>query len=96
MTAGHVGNRHPRLGGFGHGSELLLHRVTPASLDPGEDLNSICCIRHSRITRRTPSPSLCSYVRLKWGPFHNATRSSLPAASLIPIFAVARLLDDRD
>jgi len=34
-----------------------------SALYAGEDLNSINCVRHSRITRRTPGPSLCSYVR---------------------------------
>jgi hypothetical protein len=40
-------------------------------LDLREDFDSINTARHSRITRPTPSASLCSYVRLKWGPLQN-------------------------
>src|SRR5271170_2710061 len=68
MTAGYVGNRHPGLGGFGQYCQLLIQRVTPPTLDAGKNFDSIN-IRHSRMTRLTPSPSLCSYVRFKWGPF---------------------------
>jgi hypothetical protein len=73
MTAGYVGNRHPGLGGFGQYRQLLIQRVTPPTLDAGKNFDSIN-IRHSRMTRLTPSPSLCSYVRFKWGPFHNGIR----------------------
>ncbi len=66
MTAGYVGNRHPGLRGFGQYRQLLIQRVTPATLDAGKNFDSIN-IRHSRMTRLTPSPSLCSYVRCKWG-----------------------------
>lgn len=71
MTAGYVGNRHPGLRGFGQYRQLLIQRVTPATLDAGKNFDSIN-IRHSRMTRLTPSPSLCSYVRFKWGPFQPA------------------------
>ena len=67
MTAGYVGNRHPGLGGFRQNRQLLVQRVTPATLDARKNFDSIN-IRHSRMTRLTPSPSLCSYVRFKWGP----------------------------
>ena len=68
MTAGYVGNRHPGLGGFGQYRQLLIQRVTPPTLDAGKNFDSINT-GHSRMTRLTPSPSLCSYVRFKWGPF---------------------------
>ena len=67
MPAGYEGNRHPRLGGLRHRSQLLLQRVSPAALDSCEDFNSINCIRHRRITRLTPSPSLCSYGPVEMG-----------------------------
>ena len=70
MTAGYVGNRHPRLGCFGQNRQLLVQRVTPATLDAGKNFDSINT-RHSRMTRLTPSSSLCSYVRSKWGPLHD-------------------------
>ena len=73
MTAGYVGNRHPRLGCFGQNRQLLVQRVTPATLDAGKNFDSINT-RHSRMTRLTPSSSLCSYVRSKWGPFQNHMR----------------------
>jgi len=66
MTAGYVGNRHPGLGCFGQNRQLLVQRVPPATLDAGKNFDSIN-IRHSRMTRLTPSPSLCSYVRFKRG-----------------------------
>src|SRR5882762_890435 len=68
MTAGHVGNRHAGLCGFRQDCKLLVHRVAPATLDRREDFDSIDTAGHSRMTRRTPSSSLCSYVRSKWGP----------------------------
>ena len=70
MTAGYVGNRHPRLGCFGQNRQLLVQRVTPATLDAGKNFDSINT-RHSRMTRLTPSSSLCSYVRSKWGPLQD-------------------------
>ena len=67
MPAGYEGNRHSRLRGLRHCSQLLLQRVSPAALDSREDFNSINCIRHRRITRLTPSPSLCSYGPVEMG-----------------------------
>ena len=75
MTAGYVGNRHPRLGCFGQNRQLLVQRVTPATLDAGKNFDSINT-RHSRMTRLTPSSSLCSYVRSKWGPLQEATQTA--------------------
>src|SRR5215469_13054706 len=72
MTASYVGNRHARLGGFGQDRQLLIHRPASPALDLREDFDSINTARHSRITRHTPSASLCSYVRLKWGPLQVA------------------------
>lgn len=74
MTAGYVGNRHPGLSCLGQYRQLLIQRVTPPTLDAGKNFDSIN-IRHSRMTRLTPSPSLCSYVRFKWGPFHPANNA---------------------
>ena len=71
MTASYVGNRHARLGGFGQDRQFLIHRPASPALDLREDFDSINTARHSRITRRTPSASLCSYVRLKWGPLQD-------------------------
>ena len=70
MTASYVGNRHARLDCFGQDRQLLVHRPASPALDLRKDFDSINTARHSRITRRTPSASLCSYVRLKWGPLH--------------------------
>lgn len=67
MLAGHKRNRHSRLGGFRHRRQLLLYRISTSALYAGEHLNSINCVRHSRITRRTPSPSLCSYGPVEMG-----------------------------
>jgi len=68
MTAGHVGNRHAGLACLRQDRQLLIHRPAAPALDLREDFDSINAARHSRITRRTPSSSLCSYVRFKWGP----------------------------
>ena len=67
MPAGNIGNRHPGLGCLRHRSQLLLQRVSPAPLDSCEDFNSIDCVRHRRMTRLTPSPSLCSYGPVEMG-----------------------------
>ncbi len=37
------------------------------ALDTGKDLYSINTVRHSRMTRLTPSSYLYGYVRFKWG-----------------------------
>jgi hypothetical protein len=60
-----------RLGCFGKDRQFLIHRPASPALDLREDFDSINTARHSRITRRTPSASLCSYVRLKWGPLQD-------------------------
>lgn len=73
MTAGHIGNRHAGPGRLRQHRQLLIQRITPTALDPREHFDSINTIGHSRMTRLTPSPSLCSYVRFHWGPLHNAT-----------------------
>ena len=59
MTAGHIGNRHSGLGRFLHNRHLLLHRIPSTALDPGKHFDSISIVRHSRMTRRTPS----SYIK---------------------------------
>ena len=75
MTTGYVGNRHPGLRCLGQNCQLLVQRVTPSTLDAGKNFDSIN-IRHSRMTRLTPSPSLCSYVRSKRGLLHAAPATS--------------------
>ncbi len=72
MTAGNIGNRHARLGGFLQHGQLLIDRVASTTLDPGQHLNSFDTIGHSRMTRLTPSPSLGSGVRSKWGLLQGA------------------------
>ncbi len=67
MSSGHEGNRHPRLGYLGDGCQLLLQAVSPAALYAGKDFNSINGVRHRRMTRLTPSPSLCSYGPVEMG-----------------------------
>jgi len=76
MTAGHVGNRHAGLACLRKDRQLLIHRPAAPALDLGEDFDSVNTARHSRITRRTPSASLCSYVRFKWGPLHRVITAS--------------------
>ena len=73
MTAGDIGNRHPGLGCLGQNRQLLVQRVTSPTLDARKNFDSINT-RHSRMTRLTPSPSLCSYVRFKGGPFQELER----------------------
>jgi hypothetical protein len=68
MAAGHVGNRHAGLARLRQDRQLLIHRPATSALDLREDFDSVNIARHSRITRRTPSASLCSYVRFKLGP----------------------------
>lgn len=68
MRAGNIGNRHPRLGGLLHHSHLLIRGISTPALDAGKHFNTLRIVRHSRITRLTPSLSLCSYVRSKRGP----------------------------
>ena len=58
MTAGYIGNRHPRLHCFLHHRHLLLCGISAPALDPGKHFNSINTVRHSRNTRRMPSPYL--------------------------------------
>lgn len=82
MTAGHIGNRHPGLGSLGQNREFLVQRVTPATLNAGKNFDSINT-RHSRMTRLTPSSSLCSYVRLKWGPLQLATAAIVAQAPTV-------------
>src|SRR5215475_4206772 len=72
MTAAHVGNRHAGLGRLRQDRQLLVHGPASPALDLREDFDSVNTARHSRITRRTPSSSLCSYVRFKWGPLQEA------------------------
>ena len=80
MTAGNVGNRHPGLGRFRQDCQLLVQRVAPAALDAGKNFHSIN-IRHSRMTRLTPSPSLCSYGPVEMGAApQGERRSSNPSA----------------
>src|SRR5215468_6765836 len=81
MTAGHVGNRYARLSCFRQDRQLLIHRPAASALDLREDFNSVNTARHSRITRRTPSSSLCSYVRFKWGPLQISIRPTMPWSS---------------
>jgi|HubBroStandDraft_1064217.scaffolds.fasta_scaffold00591_16 hypothetical protein len=50
MTPDYVGNRHPGPGGFGHYCQLLVQRVPPATLNAGENFDSINT-RRSRMTR---------------------------------------------
>ena len=74
-------NRHPGLGCFLHNSKLLIRRIPTTALDPGKHFDSISITRHSRMPRLTPSSSLCSYVRFKWGPLHprkSPTAISMP------------------
>jgi hypothetical protein len=80
MTAGYVGNRHAGLAGLGQYRQLLVQRVTAATLNAGKNFDSINT-RHSRMTRLTPSSSLCSYVRFKWGPFHGPTASNITSGA---------------
>lgn len=54
MTAGHIGNRHPRPCGFGQNGELLIHRTSSAPLNRRIHFHSIGTAGHSRMTRRTP------------------------------------------
>jgi len=81
MLAGYKGNRHSWLGGFCHCRQLLLHGISTSALHAGEDFNSINCVRHRRITRLTPSPSLCSYGPVEMGaaPAAEALRSTVHA-----------------
>ena len=58
MTAGYIGNRHPRLHRLLHHRHLLLCGISTPALDPGKHFNSINTVRHSRKTRRTPSSYL--------------------------------------
>ena len=67
MTAGNKRNRHSGLRCFLQNSQLLVHRIPTAALDPGKHFDSISITRHSRMTRLTPSSYLCGYVRFKWG-----------------------------
>jgi hypothetical protein len=67
MLAGYEGNRHSGLGGLRHRCQLLLQRISTPALHSREHFNSINSIRHRRITRLTPSPSLCSYGPVEMG-----------------------------
>ena len=67
MLAGHEGNRHSGLGGLRHRRQLLPQRISTPALHSREHFNSINSIRHRRITRLTPSPSLCSYGPVEMG-----------------------------
>jgi len=73
MTAGNKRNRHSGLGCFLQNRHLLIRRIPTAALDTGKHLYSINTIRHSRMTRLTPSSYSCGYVRLKWGLLHLPT-----------------------
>jgi hypothetical protein len=70
MTAGYIGNRHPRLGRFLQNRHLLIRRIPTTALDTRKNFYSINIIRHSRMTRLTPSSYLYGYVRFKWGLLH--------------------------
>ena len=70
MTAGYIGNRHPRLAGLLDDRHLLLCGIPAPALDTGKDFNSLSTCRHSRNTRRKPSSYLGDCVRLKWGLLH--------------------------
>ena len=72
MTPGYIGNRHAGRGCLGQYRQLLIQRVPPTTLDPGEHFHSINRTRHSRTPRLTPSLSLCGYVRSKRGLLHPA------------------------
>ena len=90
MTAAHVGNRHAGLGRLRQDRQLLIQRPASTALDLREDFDSINTARHSRITRRTPSSWLCSYVRLKWGPLHRLTWTArLHASRRYEVFPAA-------
>ena len=67
MPAGDEGNRHARHGGLFQDPQLLVDGVPPPTLHGAQNLNSFDTARHSRKPRRTPSLSLCSGVRSKWG-----------------------------
>jgi len=54
MTAGYEGNRHAGLGRLGQHCQLLIGRITSATLDPREHFDSFDTTGHSRIPRRTP------------------------------------------
>jgi hypothetical protein len=45
----------------------VFQGVSPPALDTGKDFNSINGVRHKRMTRLTPSPSLCSYGPVEMG-----------------------------
>jgi hypothetical protein len=40
ITTDYIGNHHPRLGGFLQKGRLLIERITPTTLDTGEDFHS--------------------------------------------------------
>jgi hypothetical protein len=59
--------------GLLHDRHLLLCGISAQALNTGKHFDSFSTVRHSRITRRTPSSYLGDCVRLKWGLLHMAT-----------------------
>jgi DNA end-binding protein Ku len=79
MTAGYIGNRHPRLRRFLHKGHLLIRRISTPALDTGKHFYSISNIRHGRMFHGYSSYVRCDGLCILW----KRTKTALPDSRLL-------------